>query len=319
VVASDVSARAVAFTRLNVWLNGLTNVECRVGDLLAPVEGETFDLITAQPPFVPRDDASSPTTFLFGGPRGDEVTLRLLAGLGSHLAPGGIALLLVEWPIVEGDPPLEERVRAAVGQAGDRSVLLMQWTEADIDEHCARYATIGHAWQDEAYERDAMRRREHFERARILALRPTFTIVRRDPVGAAAGWTSTVQGRSLAEARPTRAQIATLIRARDLLAQGPDALRAATLRLPDGVSFTQRGEEGDEVEASFVGGGLCGPITMNVGTVRLVGFIQEAAHVEQGVQAFVAAEQQTMAAIGDSALEGVKFALLHGLLEVTSP
>jgi SAM-dependent methyltransferase len=324
VVATDVSARAVAFARVNAWLNRLTHVECRLGDLLAPVEGESFDLIVAQPPFVPQDDASPATTFLFGGPRGDELTVRLLAGIGAHLAPGGMGILLVEWPIIEGDPPLEERVRAAVGAAPDRSVLVMQWTDADVDEHCARYATIGHAWQDEAYERDAMRRREHFERLRIRSLRPTFTIVRRDREGAALGWTSTVQGRNLAEARPSREQIAAVIRARDLVAQGPDALRAATLRLHEGVTFTRRGEGGEggererEVEASFPGGGLCGPITMNVGTVRLVGFIEEAERVQAGIEDFAAAEGQSMDAIADAALEGVKFALLHGLLEVAS-
>jgi methylase of polypeptide subunit release factors len=317
VVATDVSARAVALARMNCWLNRIANVECRVGDLLAPVEAESFDLITAQPPFVPRDAAASEATFLFGGARGDELAMRLLRGLGEHLSPGGMALLLVEWPVIEGDAPLEARVRSAVGDTGDRSILLMQWEEADIDEHCTRYATIGHAFRDDAYEREAIRRREHFEQAKIRALRPTFTIVRRDLPGAGAGWTFTVQGRRLADAHPSREQIEGLFAARDVVTRGRQALGNATLRLTSGARFAQRGE-GDEVEVSFPGGGLCGPMTVNAGTVRLVGFVHEAGRVEDGIAAFAEGDGETLAELRDTALEAVEFALLHGLLEVAS-
>jgi len=318
VIATDVSARAVAFARINVWLNGLTNVECRRGDLLAPVEGQSFDLIVAQPPYVPRDEASPATPFLFGGARGDELTVRLLAGLGAHLRPGGTALLLVEWPIVEGDAPLEERVRAAVGREANCSVLLLQWLDTDIDEHCTRYASIGHAWQDEAYEREAMRWREHFERAKIRALRPTFTVVRRDPAGAALGWTSTVQGLTPAESPTSREQLDRVIAARDLVASGRAALREATLRLAPGLTFAQHGES-EAVQATFAGGGLCGPVTINAGAVRILGFVHQAESVKRGLEDFAADQGQTLEDIGEAALEGVELALLHGLLEVASP
>src|SRR5206468_2918889 len=52
VVATDVNARALAFTELNAALNGVTNVECRFGSLFEPVAGETFDLITCNAPYV---------------------------------------------------------------------------------------------------------------------------------------------------------------------------------------------------------------------------------------------------------------------------
>ena len=50
VIATDVNERALAFTKLNAALNGLTNVECRHGSLFEPVDGETFDLITCNSP-----------------------------------------------------------------------------------------------------------------------------------------------------------------------------------------------------------------------------------------------------------------------------
>ena len=40
VVATDVNARALAFTEVNAALSGLDNVECRRGSLFEPVDGE---------------------------------------------------------------------------------------------------------------------------------------------------------------------------------------------------------------------------------------------------------------------------------------
>jgi SAM-dependent methyltransferase len=314
VVATDVSPRAAAFVRINAWLNRITNVECRVGDMYAPVAGESFDLVTGQPPFVSRDDDAPATTFLFGGARGDELSMRLLRELGDHLAPGGTAIFYVEWPIVDEDPPLEQRVRDAVGPAADRSVFLVEWEDANVEEHCAAYATIGHPLRDDDCERAAIRRREHFERTRIRSLRPTFTIVRRDPAGESLGWTSTVPGRAAAKTWLSRVQLDSLVAARDLLARGRGPIQDACLRVPKGVTFV---ESGEQVEARFAGGGLCGPLSMSVGTVRLVGAIHEADRAGDGMEAFVTGEGLTMAEVGDTVFEAVEFALKHGLLEVT--
>ena len=51
VVATDVNARALAITAFNAALNDL-DLDLRAGSLWDPVSGETFDLITANPPFV---------------------------------------------------------------------------------------------------------------------------------------------------------------------------------------------------------------------------------------------------------------------------
>jgi SAM-dependent methyltransferase len=313
VVATDVSPRAVAFVRINCWLNGIGNVECRVGDMFAPVAGEAFDLVTAQPPFVSRDDDAPATTFLFGGARGDELSVRLLRELGDHLAPGGMAILYVEWPIVEGDPSLETRVREAVGPLADRSVFLVEWEDANVEEHCAAYATIGHPLRDDECELAAIRRREHFERTKIRSLRPTFTVVRRDPGGTPLGWTASVPGRAAAKTWLSRAQLDGRIEARDLLARGRSAIQDARLRVPEGVSLVERGEQ---VEVSFAAGGLSGPLQMSVGSARLVTAIHEADRAGAGMEAFVAGAGLTMADVGDTVFEAVEFALAHGLLEI---
>ncbi len=52
VVATDVSATALSYTRFNAALNDIANVSCLEGSLFEPVAGRTFDLIVSNPPFV---------------------------------------------------------------------------------------------------------------------------------------------------------------------------------------------------------------------------------------------------------------------------
>lgn len=92
VIAVDVGARAAALARVNAAANGVANVEVRLGDLFGPVRGERFDLILANPPFVPAPQRGP--AYHSGGPRGDRVLRRVVAGLGTHLRDGGRALII---------------------------------------------------------------------------------------------------------------------------------------------------------------------------------------------------------------------------------
>ncbi|AOR30297.1 methyltransferase [Streptomyces fodineus] len=62
VTAVDVSRPAVWTARVNAWLNRLP-VRIRRGNLFGPVRDRTYDLILANPPYVPAPDAGR-------GPRG---------------------------------------------------------------------------------------------------------------------------------------------------------------------------------------------------------------------------------------------------------
>ena len=56
-----------------------------------------FEVIAFNPPYLPRDvreDALS-RRVTTGGPKGDEITLKFIKGLSRHLAPKGVALLIV--------------------------------------------------------------------------------------------------------------------------------------------------------------------------------------------------------------------------------
>jgi hypothetical protein len=114
VVATDVNERALAFAGFNTALNGIDVVEFRHGNLFEPVEGERFDLIVANPPYVISPDA----TYLYrdSGVPGDELCRRIVGAAPEHLVEGGFAHILVSWSCppgaVEGSAePLREWVR----------------------------------------------------------------------------------------------------------------------------------------------------------------------------------------------------------------
>ncbi|WP_235038115.1 methyltransferase [Microbacterium sp. 18062] len=112
VVATDVSERALWFTRLNVVLNDLDGIEVRRGSLFDPVAGERFALIASNPPFVvtPRSDGVPQYEYRDGGATGDALMAQVVSGIVDHLEPGGSARLLGNWEDGPGGTGLE-RVR----------------------------------------------------------------------------------------------------------------------------------------------------------------------------------------------------------------
>ena len=118
VVATDISARALAFTRLNALLNGVGDVDTRLGSLFEPVAGERFDRIVSNPPFVitPRAAGVPAYEYRDGGRVGDDLVADVVRGVGHHLAPGGTAQLLGNWETRDAVAGLD-RVRQWVDDA----------------------------------------------------------------------------------------------------------------------------------------------------------------------------------------------------------
>ena len=114
VTSVDVSRRAVACAWLNARLNG-TRLRARRGDLLAPVAGERFDVVAANPPYVPAEHDELPATGAArawdAGRSGRAVLDRVLDEGPPLLAPGG-ALLVVHSDLIGVDETLA-RLRAA--------------------------------------------------------------------------------------------------------------------------------------------------------------------------------------------------------------
>jgi release factor glutamine methyltransferase len=101
ITATDISEAALAIARENAKRNGVA-IRFLQGDLLAPVAGETFDLIVSNPPYVPATDRDSlavevrdhePSLALFAGDDGLDIYRRLIPQAFAAIAPGGFIAL----------------------------------------------------------------------------------------------------------------------------------------------------------------------------------------------------------------------------------
>jgi SAM-dependent methyltransferase len=107
VVATDVNPRAVAYAEFNAALNGVENLETRLGSFFEPVAGEQFDLVVANPPYV----VSPESAYLFrdGGLPGDGVSEHVVRAAQAVLAPGAFASILIAWALDPEDPAARPR------------------------------------------------------------------------------------------------------------------------------------------------------------------------------------------------------------------
>ena len=114
VTAIDLSASALSLAEENARHNAVT-IRFLQGDLLAPVAGETFDLIVSNPPYVADADLSTldpevrdfePHTALFAGPEGLAIYRRLIPAAFAALVPGGWLLLEIGYGQAESVPAL---------------------------------------------------------------------------------------------------------------------------------------------------------------------------------------------------------------------
>ena len=101
VVATDICARALNFGEMNARLNGITNIEFRAGSFFEPANGELFDRIVSNPPFV----ISPASRFVYrdGGLGGDAVSEHIVRAAAEHLEENGCAVVLVNWHHSTGD------------------------------------------------------------------------------------------------------------------------------------------------------------------------------------------------------------------------
>ncbi len=102
VFASDLSSGALKTARKNSnRILGKNMITFKEGDLFEPFSGRTFDVITANPPYVDPDEKNNlqqdllfePEIALYAGNHGREVISQIISQAGSFLKPGGILLM----------------------------------------------------------------------------------------------------------------------------------------------------------------------------------------------------------------------------------
>jgi methylase of polypeptide subunit release factors len=90
VTAVEIEPQAAKLFWINAAMNGLADkVEILIGDLLDPVAGRRFDLISCNPPFMPVPPGVRYPVFAGGGGDGLDFFRRLLPGLAEALTPDG--------------------------------------------------------------------------------------------------------------------------------------------------------------------------------------------------------------------------------------
>jgi hypothetical protein len=135
VVATDISPRALLFAEFNAMLNGVTNIEFRLGSLFDPVAGERFDRIVSNPPFVitPRTSGVPEYDYRDGGMTGDAIVEAVVRGVREHLNPGGVAQFLGNWEY-HADGEAFDRVREWLGDESTPGALDAWIVERELQD-----------------------------------------------------------------------------------------------------------------------------------------------------------------------------------------
>ena len=131
VVATDVSADALAVARANGVSNAVANVEFRHGSWWAPLQGERFHLVASNPPYIADGDAHlvqgdlrfEPPPALSSGADGLEAIREIVGDASTHLMPGG-------WLLLEHGWDQAAAIRALMTAAGFVDVA----TETDLEQ-----------------------------------------------------------------------------------------------------------------------------------------------------------------------------------------
>lgn len=171
VVAVDLNPRAIRFARFNAQLNGIEGYRVVEGDLYQPVSGERFDVIIANPPFVPSPEES--LKFRDGGSSGERILRSIVVESVNFLTPSGRLCIVSD--LVDVDS-YQEKLRKWLADRPSHSLLL---TTADRDEilfsvpHC--HAPFSQPLEE--YNQELSRWVDNFRKERIEAVNFGYILV----------------------------------------------------------------------------------------------------------------------------------------------
>ncbi len=130
IVGVDRNPRAIQMARFNAALADKTNCEFRAGDMFAPVQGQRFDTIVTNPPFV----ISPEKTFIFrdSGRSGDSIVQEVCGAFGTHLNVGGWSSMVCNWAHLKGVPWQDRVASWFAGHDVDALVITSETRDADL-------------------------------------------------------------------------------------------------------------------------------------------------------------------------------------------
>lgn len=245
------NARALNFAAFNTHVNGVDNVEQRIGSFFEPVEGERFGLVSCNPPYV----ISPESEFLFrdSGLSGDTVSRDVVRRAREFLEEGAFAQMLVSWVDAPGGD-WSATLRSWLEGSGCDAWLLHHGTDDPLT-HAGKWLRPELGSDSRAYAAALDRWLEYFRRLGIEGIASGAVILRRR---SGANWlrTDELSGDRL---RPAGEQIIRVFAAGDFLSAmaderellGERLVLAADALLEQQVVFRDREWTVEEIELTL--------------------------------------------------------------------
>lgn len=185
VIGTDLSKRCLEVARLNARLAGARELDWRCGPWFSPVDGETFDLIVSNPPFVQSPGGKS---MALDTPAEEDPVTVLLSNLKQHLNPGGFACLLLNWQYQ--DPEHWEKFPLACLPDQGLQIVLFELQRHDPKSYALHWLQQDVRFKDESKQEAEAKRWATFLQERGSAgVSSGFLVVRRCEPGQE--WTHT--------------------------------------------------------------------------------------------------------------------------------
>jgi len=223
VVAVDRNPRALNYGRFGAAMNGQRNIEFRESDCYSAVEGEKFDLIACNPPYVMAPDRQA--YYRDGGMGGDRFSEKILREAPLYLEEGGMAHVTCDVGSMDGKTG-EERLRGWLEGNGCDALLM-----AGMKLTAAQYTK---AWLkvEVGAQTEAQRWEEHFRELGVSEIQNWLVVLRKRSTGGE-NWH---RRESLPATRSGYfgTQVGRIFRSEDLVRSADAAIWATKLRIsPD--------------------------------------------------------------------------------------
>jgi SAM-dependent methyltransferase len=311
VVAADLSARCIAFIEANTVLNGI-ELDIRQGDLYETVAGESFDVISAHPPYVELPDAIDEVLFLHGGATGEELPFRVIAGVPDHLTPGGVAA--VEFHASGNPSDAAARCREILHGKGCDLVLAAIFS-GSADARAATSAGVHDPLYGPGYDDLAILYRDHIERIGGDSV-SAIAVLRKQVDTSKEAWSTLVSGNRLPG---NWAAVAGYISSIDALDEKGDMALDARVRPPAGAKLVVEiplGEDAGDSEYSLAltNAALASDRGLESGAARLLEILCRTATIAEGIEEFAQEAGSDPASVRDSVIAFVRESVVRGAL-----
>lgn len=295
VVGIDLNPRAVRFARFNAQLNGIDNARFMLGDLYQPQHHARFDVILANPPFVPSPHGD--LGFRDGGSTGEGVLRRIVNEAAAHLNPDGALCIVTDLV----DVPAYQAKLDAWWQGGAAHMLVLHTADRDEILFSVPHSHAPFGQRYEAYNEELDKWVRNYRDAGLKAVNFGYIFIRRLPGARAGSYYSRVVHNPSA---PIHREVANYFRQRQRLSDFEQGVRRKSfLRLASALHFRVEFDasgSGQRVELCVPGNPYFTTYQVDAELYRELQFIAERQPALE-----IYAEGERWASIADLVLKGV--------------